>query len=188
MKNCSVFVLFLFSLFGHSQNQPAPLVGSKNVEDALFKINALVPGASYELGLGKNTTVNFEVRLNVGARGGSGVDTKVGILPGAQIDFRYFTNFNRRRSKEKNISGNSGNYLAVGNQFLFGDAVIGNLDYSSSLNHIAWIAYGIQRTRPKGFYWGVSFGPGLYTDDFDSEFTLFADLRLGWVLKKKNRN
>lgn len=157
----------------------------KNVEDGLFKINALIPGVSYELGLGKNTTLSFDAALVPGAGGGSGRETEFGIFPGFQLDFRYFMNLERKRSKGKNISGNSGNYVAVINQFYLGDPIIGDLSFSSSYYNIIGAVYGIQRTSKKGFYWGISFGPAVFIDDFDSDSGLFIDARLGWVIRKK---
>ena len=156
-----------------------------HVESGIFKINALIPGASYELGLGTDTTLNFDVLLIPAARGGTDRDTEFGILPGAQAEFRYFTNMNRRLSKGKNIAGNSGNFVALTNQFFLSKAIIGNFDYGGSFTNIVALTYGIQRTRPKGFYWGVSFGPGVAIDEIDTEFSLFVDAKLGWVLTKR---
>ncbi|HZJ21350.1 MAG TPA: hypothetical protein VFD35_13500 [Pricia sp.] len=70
-------------------------------------------------------------------------------------------------------------------QIQFPKAGIGNLKYSESYWNTTGITYGLQRTRPKGFYWGVSFGPGIYFDDFDAYFIPFVDARLGWVLTKR---
>lgn len=158
----------------------------KNVEDGLFKINALIPGVSYELGLGKNTTLSFDAALIPGASGGTNRETEFGIFPGLQSDLRYFMNMERRLSKGKNIHGNSGNYVAIVNQFYLGDPIIGDLSLSSSYYYIVGTVYGIQRTRKKGFYWGISFGPAFFADDFDSDFGLFIDARLGWVIRKKH--
>lgn len=174
-------ILILITVCLNAQNAK----NVKNVENGLIKVSALVPGASYELGLGNNSTVNFDVLLIPGSRGGSDKDTEFGILPGAQLDFRYFTNMDRRVSKGKNISGNSGNYLAVSNQFFLSKAIIGNFDYGGSYTNITALTYGIQRTRPKGFYWGFSFGPAIAVDEFDADFSLFLDVRLGWVLTKR---
>ena len=176
MRNI-LLVLFSTTLFLNAQS-------NANVEKGLFKVNALIPGISYELGLGSDTTLNFDVLVIPAARGGTDRDTEFGILPGAQVDFRYFTNMNRRLSKGKNTAGNSGNYFALTNQFFLSKSIIGDFDYGGNFTNIIALTYGIQRTRPKGFYWGVSFGPGVAIDEFDAEFSLFIDVKLGWVLTK----
>ncbi|NHF58005.1 hypothetical protein FK220_001545 [Flavobacteriaceae bacterium TP-CH-4] len=159
----------------------------KNVEPQLFKVNALLPGVSYELGLGKNMTFSSDALIAFAARGGSDRDTEFGLYPTLQADFRYFVNMERRKGKGKNISGNTGNYLAFVNQVQFGTPIIGDLEFSSSYYYNTGILYGIQRTRKKGFYWGVSFGPGFYIDEFDTDFGLFLDARLGWVIGKPRK-
>ena len=91
----------------------------------------------------------------------------------------------KRIGKGKNILGNSGNYLAVANQFYPGNAIVGDLDYNSSFYFNSAVVYGIQRMRPKGFYWGLSFGPGIFVDEFYLNGGLFLDAKLGWVLGKR---
>lgn len=174
-----IFVLVFLCSYGVlAQN-------NSNIERSIFKVNALAPGVSYELGVGKNLSLNIDALVIPAIQGGSNQETEFGIFPGIQADFRYFTNMKRRLEKGKNITGNSGNYLGLTNLLYSGNSFVGDLNFDSKFNHIAALTYGIQRTRPKGFYWGFSLGPGLYTDDFNTQFTFFVDLRLGWVLKKK---
>ncbi|TLP75464.1 hypothetical protein [Maribacter sp. ACAM166] len=155
---------------------------TNQVEDRLFKINALAPGVSYELGVGSKTSLNFEGFLIFALNGGSDRETDFGLYPGVGAEFRYFTNMNRRLGKGKNISGNSGNYLGLLNQFQFGQPIIGDLEYISEYFYSLAVIYGIQRTRPKGFYWGISFGPGVFVNEFDTNPGILIDARLGWVI------
>jgi len=160
----------------------------KQVEDGLFKINALTPGASYELGVSNTTTLNFDVLLGVEVRGGSERSTEFGIYPSLGAEFRKYVNMDRRLRKEKDISGNSGNYVSFTNQFQFGSPLIGNLNQSSDYYYLIGVVYGIQRMRPKGFYWGVSFGPSIIKDNLDVNAAVVLDLRLGWVLGQRKKN
>lgn len=179
MKNmllCALFVSAFFSVYAQSD---------KNVEKGFFKVNALVPGVSYELGVGKNSSFNFDALLIPGGGSRYDEDVQFGLFPGLQAEFRYFTNFDRRIAKGKNISGNSGNYVGAVNQFYLGDPILGNYVMGSSFYNVVGLTYGIQRTRPKGFYWNASFGPGIAIDDFDPDPILFVDLKLGWVIGKK---
>ncbi|MGB6153425.1 MAG: hypothetical protein WBG48_15705 [Pricia sp.] len=179
MKNSLLYVLFVSAFFSVNAQS------GKNVEKGLFKVNALIPGVSYELGVGTNTSFNFDVGILLALEGGTNVKTEFGLFPTLGADFRYYYNMDRRIGKGKNILGNSGNYLGVANQFYPGNAFVGNLDFTSSYFYNTAVVYGIQRMRPKGFYWGVSFGPGLFVDDFDVNGGLFVDAKLGWVIGKR---
>lgn len=155
---------------------------NKQVEDGIYKINALLPGVSYEIGVGNTTTINAEAIIGFALRGASNVETEFGIYPGLAVDFRNYLNFERRLRKRKNISGNSGNYISFLNQFQFGTPLIGNLEYASDYYYNAAIVYGLQRTYKKGFYWSLAFGPGVFINEFDKVTGLLVDLRLGWVV------
>ncbi|MDP5062018.1 MAG: hypothetical protein NWP64_08880, partial [Maribacter sp.] len=95
---------------------------------------------------------------------------------------RQYINFDRRLRKGKNISGNTGNYISFLNQFQLGTPVIGNLEYASDYFYNAAIVYGMQRPYEKGFYWGLAFGPGIFTDEFNTDAGILIDVRLGWVI------
>ena len=179
MKNSLLCVLFASALFSVKAQS------DRNVEKGLVKVNALLPGASYELGVGKNTSFNFDAALLFTLNGGTDRSTEFGLYPYVGADFRYYYNMDRRLKKGKNTLGNSGNYVAVANQFFSGTAVIGNLDLNSSFYYNVAVVYGIQRMRPKGFYWGVSFGPGIFIDDSHVTGGLLIDAKLGWVIGKR---
>ncbi|MGB5553815.1 MAG: hypothetical protein WBM83_04085 [Flavobacteriaceae bacterium] len=157
---------------------------NKYVEKGLFKANALISGVSYELGVGNISSFNFDVVVFPGSAKRIDDSYVYGLFGGVQAEYRYFTNFGRRISKSKNINGNSGNYVGVVNQFYIGKPIVGDYVMSSSFYNIVGFTYGIQRTRPKGFYWNLSFGPAVVIDEYDPGATLFVDIKLGWVLRK----
>lgn len=176
-----LLVLFLSVILGYTQS-------SRQVEDGLFKVNALLPGISYELGIANKATITFEGFIAFTLEGGTNRSTEFGIYPGLQAEYRYFVNMDRRISKNKNISGNSGNYVGFLNQFQTGNPVIGDLEFNSDYFYNVGVVYGIQRTTPRGLYWGISFGPGVLVDQFGTDLGLIIDGRLGWVIggrKKK---
>ncbi len=161
---------------------------AKQVEDGLFKVNALLPGVSYEFGVGNASTISLEGIVGFALNGGSGRSTEFGIFPAVQAEYRNYVNFERRLGKNKNISGNSGNYVSLLNQFQLGNPLFGDLEFNSDYYYNLAIVYGIQRIRPQGFYWGVSFGPGVFIDDFGTDVGLLIDVRLGWVVGgRKNK-
>ena len=160
----------------------------KNVEKGLFKVNALFLGISYELGAGENTTFNFDLVIGFAINGGSNRDTEFGLYPGLGAEFRNYYNMDRRLEKGKNITGNSGNYIGVLNQFYFGTPVVGDLEYSSDYYYNLAAVYGFQRTYEKGFYFSVAVGPALFVDEFDTDAGILIDAKLGWVLGRRNKN
>ena len=182
MKSLTTAFVLFFSIATLSAQS------TKQVEDGLLKANALLPGISYEFGVGNTSTINLEGIIGFAIVGGSNRSTEFGIFPGVQAEYRNYLNLDRRISKSKNISGNSGNYVSLLNQFQLGTPLIGNLEYDTDYFYNLAVVYGIQRTSPKGFYWGVSFGPGIFVDDFGTDAGLLVDVRLGWVIggrKKK---
>ncbi|MDO1513742.1 hypothetical protein Q2T41_13850 [Maribacter confluentis] len=152
------------------------------VEEGIFKVNALLPGASYEVGVGNKSTINMEAIIGFALRGATNTETQFGIYPGFAADFRNYINFERRLRKRKNISGNSGNYISFLNQFQFGTPLIGNLEYASDYYYNAALVYGLQRTYKKGFYFSLAFGPGIFINEFDKVTGILVDARLGWVI------
>ena len=87
MKKIIYFVAILMSAF-YSNAQSSQLV-----EDGIFKINLLLPGVSYELGVGNRTTINAEAIIGFALRGASDVETQFGLYPGFAADFRYKKGF-----------------------------------------------------------------------------------------------
>tara|TARA_R110002050_G_scaffold51870_7_gene118857 strand:+ start:1746 stop:1925 length:180 start_codon:yes stop_codon:yes gene_type:complete len=55
-------------------------------------------------------------------------ETNFGLYPGIGAEFWYFNNLERLLLQDKNISGNSGNYLGFLNQFQFGQPILGDLE------------------------------------------------------------
>lgn len=157
------------------------------VEDGILKVNLLYPGVSYELGVGERTTINAEAIIGFALRGASDVETQFGLYPGFAADFRYYNNFDRRLSKGKNITGNTGNYFSFLNQFQIGTPIIGDLEYASDYYYNAAIVYGLQRTYKKGFYFSFAFGPGVFVNEFNTNAGVLIDARLGWVISGRKK-
>ena len=185
MKNNLLCALFVSAFFCAQTLTYAQ--SSKNVEKGLFKLNALSPGASYELGVGRNATFNFNTTLYPYAQeeNGGGVDDFVlELYPLVGADFRYFVNMKRRLRKGKDISRNSGNYVALENKMILGAPLLGNIEPDNPFGYTVRVAYGIQRTYGTGFYWGLGFGVGVGAIDDDYFTTSLLSAHLGWVLTK----
>lgn len=149
---------------------------NRNVEDGIFKINAILPGINFELGVGQQSALNFELGLIPDWNGA------LDIFPYLGADYRYFTNFGRRLSKGKNTSGNAGDFIAFTNRAQITAPLLANFEYDEPVLYAGGIVYGIQRTYDPGFYWGTSFGPAFFSGDNSPSLGLLLNLKLGWVL------
>ena len=76
--------------------------------------------------------------------------------------YRYYHNFQRRIDRDKNVSGNSGNYIALQSKYSFGDD--SDLELSKTL--LTELHWGIQRPLGKRFIFDLHIGLG-YLSDFD---------------------
>ena len=178
MKKCSLLFLLLpiFCLNAQTSNK---------VEYGLFKINVLIPGVSYELGLGSRSTMNFEASLVPVVENGFNNELDWVLFPSLIAEFRYYTNMNRRIGKGKNISGNSGNYVSFLNQALITAPILGNIEYDEPIAYLGAFNYGFQRTYGKGFYFSIAGGPAFFSGDNNPIATIYLDARIGWVLGKR---
>lgn len=157
----------------------------QNVEKSLFKINALAPGVSYELGVGLNATLNFEASIIPIGEFYVGEKPIIELFPMLGAEFRYFVNMKRRTNKGKNISRNSGNYVSFLNQAIITAPILGNIEYDDPIAYLGSINYGFQRTYKKGFYFSIAAGPAFFSGDNNPAATLYLDARIGWVLSKR---
>lgn len=159
--------------------------GQTKVEKEQLTINFLLPGVVYEVGLSPNSTLAAELTTGYAIRGCTGCNTEFGIYPIGRVQYRYYYNMNRRLSKNKNISGNSGNYLSPTVAVQSGKSIIGDLDYTSNFFLGFGAVYGLQRTSSKGFNFRFETGPAYFFDEFDNDIGLFLAIKLGWVVRKR---
>jgi len=165
---------------------------NKQVEDGQFKINLINPGIEYEVGLGKNQTINFGIGLQFVS---SDIldDFFYAFVPAINGQYRYYYNMDRRLTKGKHIDGNSGNYLSASATMFTSDVIIGNVDSGSGTAGFIGPLYGIQRTYAKGFNYTMEFGLGLYfasDENFNAIETGFGptvSFSIGWVIGGRNK-
>jgi len=173
-----LFVLSASTLIAQSSN---------TVEKSLLKVNALMPGIAYELGVGKKTTFNFEVTIVPISQIEPENLVEVEIFPVLGAEFRYYNNIDRRLGKGKNISGNSANYLSFVNQAFITTPILGNIEFDEPIAYLGGVVYGFQRTYKKGFYFNLAFGPAFFTGDGNPAATIYLDARIGWVIGKRKK-
>ncbi len=159
----------------------------KNVAENQFKINFINPGIEYEFAVGNDATLDFGAGLQFVAAG-SGANFYYAFIPALNAQYRYYYNMERRLEKNKRIEGNTGNYLALSGNLFTADVIIGNVESGTGTAGFVGPIYGIQRTYPKGFNFGMEFGAGVYFQSdqnfrsIDSGFAPIISFSIGWVL------
>lgn len=85
------------------------------VEDQIFKIEILSPGFVYEKALNKNSTIHASIYANFGVPvlSQDDFDTYSVFYPIIDVQYRHYYNLNKRKSKFKNFTNNSGQYVAA---------------------------------------------------------------------------
>lgn len=187
MKYPFCFLFFLIvgnSTFVKAQiHEKGSVYGLVNLERHQFKIDLMSPGFSYEIGLFKNQSVSGGVGLGVatyieGYAFGLATNTR----------YRYYHNFNRRIKKGKNVSGNSGNYIAAAQAIFFGQLRIATTIEGPSDYNLGFygFVYGIQRTYNSGFNFNAEVGGGLYKGDGVADgYGPLVHFTFGWVATKR---
>lgn len=180
MKTITFFIIFSTLLVGNL----VVAQSGKTVEDHQLTINVLLPGIIYEHGLSQNATLAAEATMGFAYVESNYLDSGIGIYPIGRLQYRYYYNFDRRLSKGKTISGNTGNYIAPTVAFQGGKPIIGDLEYVSDYFGALGAVYGLQRTGQKGLQFRFEAGPGYFFDEFEGNLGIFIALKLGWVVSK----
>jgi hypothetical protein len=195
-------LLFCLVFTGSSMAQ-----SDENIENQ-FTINGLWPGASYEFSVAKNTSVKVDAGISLGVISFDGASFD--MYPRFDAQLRRYYNFERRSGKSKNTKGNSGNFYGLHLYYTSDVALLGT-DFDPEILNILLFGpaafetfyvgatYGMQRTYPSGFNWGLQFGLGVISVDYTetgsavtvtNEFSVYPNLRVtfGWVLEgRKNK-
>ncbi|AKA34354.1 hypothetical protein [Flagellimonas lutaonensis] len=153
------------------------------VERTQFTFNILSPGIDFELGIFKNQTIS-------GGLGLGWATYQEGYLFGGAVNarYRYYHNFDRRVAMDKEIAGNSGNYIAAAQAIYFSQLRLdSNIDGPKDFNiGFYGFVYGLQRTTEKGFKFNAELGAGYYKGDgVPSGFGPMFHLNIGWVPTKR---
>ena len=158
--------------------------GLINLERHQFTINLLGPGIRYELGLFKNVSASTSftpafARYQEGYTLGYAWHTRI----------RYYHNFQERLDINKNVVGNSANYIGPARSVFwepiqFTDNITdGSSDYDFAFYGAV---YGIQRTNRKGFNIYAEVGYGYFDGNgVDNGHGFMVNFTFGWVATKR---
>ncbi len=178
------FVL-LISMFTFAQRTERGF-GTIHLERHQFQLNLLMPGFQYEFGLLPNLTVGADLGLSLATpREG------YSLAPAYRAFSRYYHNLSRRASSGKNVSGNSGNFFSISFHHYFTQwELAGNLDNEGRDLIFLGGLYGIQRSYPGGFSFGLEAGAGYYfRNNISSGIGPAVNFRFSWnPFARKGKN
>lgn len=171
----------------------------------VFKLTILGPGISYEKSIGHMQTLYLRGFVSIGFAysysSSFGSEASVGFYPATTLQYRYYYNSLKRKSKGKRTEMNSMNYLAGIDELLFTKVHLyyqdKTEDHWEAVNRIG-IAWGIQRNYAKRFSIDANVGLGYlftkhtYWDETGSPYTenqenltLLGSVSIGFWLNKK---
>ncbi|MDY8138563.1 DUF3575 domain-containing protein [Aquimarina sp. 2201CG5-10] len=177
MKKVLTAIFFLTTIVVSAQ------YGDASVEDQLFKINLFTPGIEYEVGLNKNSTLDFRVGTGF-AYVKTNNEEDFGVFLTFEGAYRYYYNLEKRLSKNKNITKNSGNYVALTSFLAPGNPIIGDLDTDIDYIGVVGPVWGFQRTYNSNFNIGLELGLGYEFTNEDGNIAPIVGFRLSWVIGK----
>lgn len=155
-----------------------------SVEKSQFKINVLLPGIAYEHGLSDKNTLYSEFSLGFGYRKSSFYGSGWSFYPVINEQFRHYYNLEKRASKGKVTSNNSGGFVAVNAIYNFKSMTSNETVSSSNSSLVLAPVWGFQRTYKGNFNLGFNAGVGYYFSNNDNGITPVLNFSLGWVIGK----
>lgn len=179
------FALILFAQIANSQEQE-----TASVEKSIFGIQTGILGiwVHNELRLSNQFSLRSEIGYDLGIFGGTNYEGDNFILiPSIRVEPRWYYNLDKRLSKGKSISKNSGNFLAVNITYNTDEPSISNNDNVNVLSSIAIIPkWAIKRTYGNHFTFETGFGMGYvkYLESYNSvngDLGIDLHLRIGYT-------
>lgn len=185
MKKIIILVFLSLSIFCNAQNV--------SVEKSVFGIQTGFLGiwGHNESRLSNKIALRSELGFDTGFWGGFFYDEDGFLLtPVLTLEPRFYYNLNKRNSKSKNITNNSGNFISVKTSYHPDWFVISSVKDISIISDISFIpTFGIRRNIGTHFNYeaGLGFGyryifakaAGYYSNE--SEATANLHLRIGYV-------
>lgn len=182
------FIIIIIITFYHSMN------GQKDflVRNTFFKVNLLTPGLTFEKGLFPNTTFCIDANLSLGfslRSSNSAPENSNFILltsPFLRGQYRYYYNLEKRKIKGKNISNNSGNFIAINSSYYF--RAINNNEFAHAYDGLTLGGiWGFQKTYSGNFNMSANAGLGYNFSDYTTNFNgvvPILNFTIGWVIGK----
>ncbi len=176
-KYILILLTLLITSFVKSQNI--------SVEKSIFGIQTGILGLWVHNEYGLTNTI--ALRSEIGFDGGfriSGSTEIYALTPILKVEPRWYYNLKKRSQKGKNISKNSGNFIAVNFSYLPNWFVISNNNNTYTPDQVSIIPkWAIRRVIGKHFVYETGFGIG-FAHEFESNTsgtTVDLHLRIGYT-------
>jgi len=190
-KTILLLALCCLSLSGNAQNESVKKV---SVEKSIFGIQTGLLGiwVHHEARLSNKFVLRSEIGFDGGLFSGSNYDNLDFLMtPVITLEPRFYYNLNKRVAKQKNISGNSGNFLSIKTTYHPDWFVISSNDDVNVPNQMSIIpTWGIRRNIGKHFNYETGVGLGYihyfpvtteyYKIEASGEVTLNIHARIGY--------
>ncbi len=157
----SIYLLMMILFFQPIFSQETQ---TASVEKSIFGIQSGLLGVwvNNESRLTNQLALRAEVGYNLSLFGGS-FYPKTGFLmkPVISVEPRWYYNLESRKSKSRNISGNSGNFFTVQCSYSPNKLALSNYDNIKIISNLSIIpTWGIRRTVGKHFTYETAIGIG----------------------------
>lgn len=179
----TTFLFLCISSFFIAQLQAQSIsekgMGIVNLERHQFSFGT---GFRYEIGLFRNVSASTGIAPGVAAYEPG---YTIGLAWNTRI--RYYHNFQERLDINKNVTGNSANYIGPARSAFFGALQLTDSFLVDDFNlEFFGGVYGIQRTYSKGFNFNAELGFGYYKGDgIANGYGPLFSFSLGWVATKR---
>jgi hypothetical protein len=160
---------------------PAKPIEEISLEKSVTVLPLLLPGINHEIRLNRlqSLHLNLGTGLTISATPGTnnGVNTSIYLIP--TVDFRHYYNLEKRVVNNRNITRNSGNFLALRVRHRFPPiSGTGIYPYDRNATQLGGV-WGIQRNYLSGFYLGLSLGPGITFDRTGNYLSGIGEFQIG---------
>lgn len=179
MKKYFLTLLFFTTTILFAQEEKTATL----VEKKMWKINFLVPGISYEYGLGDRTTLYSSLNIMPAYEDFKQLKTWT-VAPNIQEELRCYYNLQKQPQKNKNAGKNTGGYFSL--LAIYGLQPFGKSDSYTKIDGLTLApTWGVQYTHKSGFNMGVNIGYGYNFSAHQSVNggKFVNNLTIGWVLK-----
>jgi hypothetical protein len=183
MKKVSINLIALIFCFSLAENINSQEKNTKKV----WRVNFLNPAIELELPVASNST--FSTSLGIGY-GGSYPHTSTGgsgflysINPFLDLQYKFFYNFKKRKTKKLMTDNNSANFISA-RLLTRGNTISSNFNMTTNFDFAVGPTWGLQRKYGENFHLLFDVGPIYY---FDSNgkgniFPIMFQLNLGFDL------
>ncbi len=146
-KACLLLLVCSFSVVSRGQAVKPDSMAVARVEKSVFSVQTGFLGiwVNNEARLSNSFVLKSEIGLAAAIWNVSLGKADFLLAPQVTLEPRWYYNLRKRKSKSKNIAGNSGNFLGLQTGFLPGGWVISNADVNQRPVFSLFLVWGIQR-------------------------------------------